>query len=171
MESAHAPASGVSFPLDFSLISFLIVDDQPFSRRLVRSILLGFGSREVYESANGTEGLELARTVQPNIIITDLVMPVSDGLRFISAVKSPEAPTSKIPVVVLSGYLTKTAALAITNSGVAELLVKPVSPKALYDHISRIVLSKNDATAPASFVQNQRRRAELLRKKSSVTLL
>ncbi len=70
------------FRMDFSLLSFLIGDDQPFSRRLVRSMLQGFGSREVYESANGIEAFELARTVLPSIIITDLVMPIFNGLRF-----------------------------------------------------------------------------------------
>ena len=142
------------------------MDDQPFSRRLVLSMLLGFGSREVYESENGVEAFELARSVMPNIIITDLVMPDLSGLKFIKMLKAPSAPTSRIPIIVLSGYLTKTAALAVNESGVDELLVKPVSPKALYEHVSRIVLRKNQENQPTAFVQNQRRRAELQKKKT-----
>ena len=159
-------AGGHSFPLDFASISFLIVDDQPFTRRLVRTMLHGFGSREVYESATGAEALELARSTMPNIIITDLIMPDLNGLRFIKMMKAPSAPTSRIPIIVLSGYLTKTATLAINKSGADELLVKPVSPKALYEHVSRIVLRKNQANPPMAFVQNQRRRAELHKKKT-----
>jgi CheY-like chemotaxis protein len=128
-------------------------------------MLHGFGSREVYESASGVEGLEMARTTMPNIIITDLIMPGFNGLRFIKMVKAPSAPTSRIPIIVLSGYLTKTATLAINESGADELVVKPVSPKALYEHVSRIVLRKNQANPPMAFVQNQRRRAELHQKK------
>jgi len=158
-------AGGASFPLDFASISFLIVDDQPFTRRLVRTMLHGFGSREVYESAGGAEGLEMARTTMPNIITTDLIMPDLNGLKFIKMLKAPSAPTSRIPIIVLSGYLTKTAALGVIESGVDELLVKPVSPKALYEHVSRIVLRKNQANPPMAFVQNQRRRAELHKKK------
>jgi CheY-like chemotaxis protein len=157
---------GHSFPLDFASISFLIVDDQPFTRRLVRTMLHGFGSREVYESASGAEALELARSTMPNIIITDLIMPDLNGLRFIKMMKAPSAPTSRIPIIVLSGYLTKTATLAINESGADELLVKPVSPKALYEHVSRIVLRKNQANPPMAFVQNQRRRDELHKKKT-----
>ena len=155
-----------SLPLDFSRTSFLVVDDQPFSRRLVLSMLLGFGSREVYESENGVEAFELARSVMPNIIITDLVMPDLSGLKFIKMLKAPSAATRLIPIIVLSGYLTKTAALGVNESGVDELLVKPVSPKALYEHISRIVLRKDQANPPTAFVQNQRRRAELHKKKA-----
>jgi two-component system, chemotaxis family, chemotaxis protein CheY len=164
-QATRSSTGGHSFPLDFASISFLIVDDQPFTRRLVRTMLHGFGSREVYESASGVEGLEMARTTMPNIIITDLIMPGFNGLRFIKMVKAPSAPTSRIPIIVLSGYLTKTATLAINESGADELVVKPVSPKALYEHVSRIVLRKNQANPPMAFVQNQRRRAELHQKK------
>jgi CheY-like chemotaxis protein len=165
-QSTRASAGGHSFPLDFASISFLIVDDQPFTRRLVRTMLHGFGSREVYESASGAEALELARGSMPNIIITDLIMPDLNGLKFIKMLKAPSAPTSGIPIIVLSGYLTKTATLAINESGADELLVKPVSPKALYEHVSRIVLCKNQANPPVAFVQNQRRRDELHKKKT-----
>jgi CheY-like chemotaxis protein len=165
-QSTRASAGGHSFPLDFASISFLIVDDQPFTRRLVRTMLHGFGSREVYESATGAEALELARSTMPNIIITDLIMPDLNGLKFIKMLKVPSASTSQIPIIVLSGYLTKTATLAINESGADELLVKPVSPKALYEHVSRIVLRKNQANPPVAFVQNQRRRDELHKKKT-----
>jgi CheY-like chemotaxis protein len=161
-----SPVSRATFQLDFSLISFLIIDDQPFSRHLIRSMLGGFGSREVYESANGAEALELARTVMPNIIITDLVMPIFNGLGLIKMVKEPQSPTHNIPIIVLSGYLTKAAALTMKNSGAEEILVKPVSPKALYEHIARIVLCNEHAGQPLAFLQNQKRRAEQKRKKA-----
>ncbi len=155
-----------SFPLDFSQISFLIVDDQPFSRRLVHSMLLGFGSREVYESTNGVEAFELARHVMPNIIITDLVMPIFDGLRFIKMVKNAQSPAHKTPIIVLSGYLTKAAALTVSNSGADELLVKPVAPKSLYDHIIRIVLQSDSSVAQLTLLHDRQRRADQPSKKA-----
>ena len=158
--------SGPAFPLDFSEISFLIVDDQPFSRRIVRSILHGLGSREVHEAANGGEAVELAHAVAPNIIITDLVMPASSGIKLIRMMKAPESLAGQIPIIVLSGYLTKTTALTITEAGADALLVKPVSPKALYTHIARIVLRADQPYAPNSFVKNRRRHTQLNQKKA-----
>jgi two-component system, chemotaxis family, chemotaxis protein CheY len=155
-----------SFPLDFSRTSFLVVDDQPFSRRLIHSMLLGFGSREVYESANGVEAFELARSVMPNIIITDLVMPIFDGLRFIRMVKEEQSPAHKTPIIVLSGYLTKTAALTVRSSGADELLVKPVSPKSLYEHIIRIVRRDDSASQQLTLLQNRKRRTDPQGKKT-----
>jgi two-component system chemotaxis response regulator CheY len=159
-QSIHPAAGGLSYPLDFALTSFLIVDDQPYTRRILRSILVGFGSREVYECANGTEALELARNATPSIIITDLMMPGCDGLRFIKDVKSPGSATANIPIIVLSGYLTKTTALAVNEAGAVELLVKPASPKALHEHIARLALRHSQANPSAAFGQNQRWRAE-----------
>jgi two-component system, chemotaxis family, chemotaxis protein CheY len=158
---------GNALPIDFALVSFLIVDDQPFSRRLVRSMLHGFGSREVYETASGTEALEIARTTIPSIIVTDLIMPDFNGLHFIKMLKAPGSRTSMIPIIVLSGYLTKTAAMAMNEGGIDELVVKPVSPKALYEHVSRVVLRTSQAKAPVAFVQNQRRRAELQKRNAT----
>jgi two-component system, chemotaxis family, chemotaxis protein CheY len=163
--STRTPVSGRSFALDLGLISFLIIDDQPFSRRLVRSMLYGFGSREVYESAGGVEAIEIMRTTLPSIVITDLIMPDFNGLKFIQMMKAPTAPTRKIPIIVLSGYLTKTTALEVNRSGAEELLVKPVSPKTLYEHVSRILLRSDQPNTRMAFVQNQRRRAEQPTKK------
>jgi DNA-binding response OmpR family regulator len=86
-------------------------------------------------------------------------------------VKALGAPTCQIPIIVLSGYLTKTAAMAVNESGADEVLVKPVSPKALYEHVSRIVLRKNQANPPMGFAQNQRRHAESHKKKTGETAL
>jgi CheY-like chemotaxis protein len=103
----------------------------------------------------------------PHIIITDLIMPISSGVKLIGMLKAPEFPARQIPIIVLSGYLTKTAALAITNSGADEVLVKPVSPKALYEHIARIVLRHDEVYAPTPFLQNQRRHTQTQPKKAN----
>ncbi len=154
MKNSRATAIGSPIQLDYSAISFLIVDDQPFSRHIIRSMLAGFGSRELYESANGSEALELAHNAMPGIIITDLMMPDSNGMKLIARLKAPESRVRQIPIIVLSGYLTRTGALSIINSGADEFLVKPVSPKALHEHIARVLLRKGKAGM--SSVQGQR---------------
>lgn len=165
------PVSRGSFPLDFSLLSFVIIDDQPFARRLVRSILLGFGSREVYESANGAEAIELTRTVLPSIVVTDLIMPTFNGLCFIRTMREPQSPANSIPIIVLSGYLTRAAALMVKESGADEVLVKPLSPKALYEHISRIVLRQYKARQSLAFLKNQNELAAQRKKSGELALV
>lgn len=103
----------------------------------------------------------------PNIIITDLVMPIFDGLRFIRMVKEEQSPAHKTPIIVLSGYLTKAAALTVRSSGADELLVKPVSPKSLYEHILRIVRRDNSASQQLTLLQNRKRRTDPPGKKTA----
>ncbi len=153
-------AGRAALALDYSQLSFLVSDDQPFTRRLVRSILLGFGSREVYESANGVEAVEIVRAAMPNIIITDLIMPAINGLRFIKMLRQPQSPAKIAPIIVLSGYLTKSAAVTVRDAGADEVLVKPVSPKTLHAHISRIVLRDDKRRQWFALLQNQPRLTE-----------
>lgn len=120
---------------------------------------------KVYESANGVEAYELARAAMPSVIITDLVMPIFDGMRFIKMVKEPQSPAHNIPIIVLSGYLTKAAALTVKDGGADELLVKPVSPKALYEHIAHIV-SRQKQASESALPENQTNDAEQKREKT-----
>ncbi len=96
--------------------------------------------------------------MQPSII-TDLIMPAFNGLRFIKLLREPQSPAKTVPIIVLSGYLTKSAATMVRDAGADEVLVKPVSPKALYQHISRIVLRDDTTRQSVAFLQNQRRLA------------
>jgi two-component system, chemotaxis family, chemotaxis protein CheY len=152
-------------PLDCSSMSFLLIDDQPYSRSIVRSMLIAFGCREIYETVNGAEALDLVRTVRPNIIITDLVMPVFSGLRFVNTLKTLSTSAHDIPIIVLSGYLTRSATLAVRKSGADEFLVKPVSPKALYQRITHIVLRSDPTLQPTGVLRTRKKRVESQRKK------
>ena len=167
MQGAPSSSTGPVLPADFARISFLVVDDQPFARRLVRSMLHSFGSREVHEAAGGAEAFELFRTTIPDVIITDLVMPDVDGVRLIKTAKGSRAPTRTIPIIVLSGYLTEAAALEVRRAGAAELLVKPVSPKALLEHVSRVVRRIDPASARTASMQTRRHSAVLGAKKTT----
>ena len=66
--------------IDFSKLRFLVVDDNPHMRRILRALLLGFGSREVHEAADGANGLEAFTKFTPDIVIVDWAMPLVDGL-------------------------------------------------------------------------------------------
>jgi DNA-binding response OmpR family regulator len=80
------------------------------------------------------------------------------------------ADQCQVPIIVLSGYLTKNAAMTVRDAGADEQLVKPVLPKALYEHISRVVLCDDKSRQSVAFVQNQKRLAER-RKSSSVAFV
>ena len=77
----------------------LVIDDEVTALQLLKRILEGEGY-EVCLAANGVEGLELFRREPCDLVITDMVMPVKDGLQTILDLRE-EAPD--LPVIAISG--------------------------------------------------------------------
>lgn len=76
-----------------------IVDDSLEVRRLIRRILQSQGEFEIFEAANGQEGLNLIRRELPDLIVLDLMMPEMDGFAVMDTLKNnPE--TANIPIIV-----------------------------------------------------------------------
>lgn len=83
--------------------SVLVVDDAPEIRRLIRDVI-NDDSRSwcvVATAADGSEGIELARELQPRLVLLDISMPVMDGLEALPHIRTA-APHALI--VILSGY-------------------------------------------------------------------
>lgn len=128
--------------IDFERLSFAVVDDNVHMRRLVRTLLYSFGSREIYEAEDGASGLEIVEMYSPDILITDWAMPIFDGLEFIQLIRNPEAcKNAYIPIIMLTGHADRRRVLQARDSGVTEFLCKPVSATALLQRIQNIVLN------------------------------
>ena len=136
--------------LDFHRLRFLVIDDNAHMRRIVRQLLHGFGSREIFEAEDGAAGLEAFGHHSPDIIITDWDMPVFDGIEFTKSVRQPGASANPfVPIIMLSGHSAKRRVLEARDSGITEFLAKPIAAKALYERILSVVLS------PRPFIQSK----------------
>ncbi len=125
---------------EFSHLRFLVVDDNAHMRRIVRTMLNAFGSRDIYEAEDGVRGLELFTHWLPDIIITDLVMPVYDGIALAKMIRQPGCNANPhIPIIMLTCHTEKSHVVAARDAGVTEFLAKPVSAKALYQRIRNII--------------------------------
>jgi len=136
--------------LDLSALRFLIVDDNAHMRRIVRTLLHGFGVREIHEAEDGASGLEAVRNTSPDILILDWVMPILDGIEFVRTIRNPGSKLNPfVPIIMLSGHAEKRRVLEARDAGVHEFLCKPISAKALHDRIAAIVLH------PRPFIQSK----------------
>ena len=81
------------------MAEILVIDDDPQIRRMLIRILTGAG-HTVHEAADGRIGIELFRQVHPALVITDIVMPNTEGIETIRVLHR-EAPN--IPIVAISG--------------------------------------------------------------------
>lgn len=103
------------------MADILIIDDDPQMRRFLIRVLEGAG-HTVHEANNGGEGLALFRRVHPLLVITDLVMPDTEGLETIRELRG-EAPTT--PIVAISGGSLPVYLRAATAFGATAALAKP----------------------------------------------
>ena len=118
----------------------LVVDDEHYMRKVVRTLLMSIGVRTIYEAANGLSGLDMIRTMQPDIVIVDWQMPELDGRGFVRMVRSPETfPLPDIPIIMLTGHSERSRVIEAMESGVHEFLLKPVSSKALADRLKAVL--------------------------------
>ncbi|HWR75568.1 MAG TPA: response regulator [Bacteroidales bacterium] len=114
----------------------LFVEDNEELRSFLKIILSD--SFHVIEAGNGSEGLEIARSQLPDIIITDLMMPVMDGLEMARRIKE-EVTTSHIPIVVLTAKTDLDTQVEALKTGVDDFITKPFSSTYLRAKIESIL--------------------------------
>jgi two-component system, chemotaxis family, chemotaxis protein CheY len=147
--------------IDFSRLRFLVVEDSAPMRRIMRTILHGFGSRDVYEAEDGASGLEAFQHYSPDIIITDWVMPVFDGIELTSAIRQPDASLNPyVPIILVTGHTQRKRVIQARDAGITEFLAKPVSAKALYQRILSVIAVPRPFIKARSFFGPDRRRTK-----------
>ena len=118
----------------------LIVDDDQYMRKVVRTMLSAIGVRTVFEAEVGASGLDALRQHNPDIVIVDWEKPTIDGSQFVRMVRSPGAwARPDVPIIMLSGHGDRWRVVEAARIGAHEYLLKPVSTKALHDRIVTIL--------------------------------
>src|SRR5665213_979056 len=126
--------------IEFHRLRFLVIDDNAHMRRMLRTLLHGFGAREVHEAEDGAAGLESFTQHLPDIVITDWAMPIFDGLELTQMIRQPGAnPNPYVAIIMLTGHSEKKRVVSARDAGVTEFLAKPISAKGLYQRIVNVV--------------------------------
>jgi signal transduction histidine kinase/ActR/RegA family two-component response regulator len=107
----------------------LVVDDNEVNRSLLEDMLVPLGF-SVDQVEHGEAALRQAEASPPDLVITDVIMPVMDGLTLIQRLRANQR-LSTIPIVVLSASATDDDRLTALQSGANAFLVKPVEQSAL----------------------------------------
>ena len=121
----------------------LIVDDERQITRVLRTSLQSSGY-EVTVANNGMEAFDLFRSINPDLIITDLAMPVMDGLELTRAVRR----LSETPIIILSVREQETMKVAALDEGADDYVTKPFSMPELLARV-RANLRKTAREEPA----------------------
>ena len=121
------------------LATVLIVDDNTDMRAYLRTLLLD--RYYVIEAADGQSGLKLAVESVPDIVVSDVMMPVMDGLTFCTRLKQHEA-TSHIPVLLLTARSSEQQHIEGLQTGADIYMTKPFSADLLLANIASLLANR-----------------------------
>lgn len=117
----------------------LLVEDHAEMLEMLRRIFGPF--YEVHTAANGAEGLEAARALQPDLVLSDIMMPVMSGFEMCKLIKSG-IETSHIPVVLLTAYHTEEHTLEGLHTGADDYIAKPFNVRILLARCNNIIVQR-----------------------------
>lgn len=121
------------------LSTILVVDDNEDIRTYLRVLLSDH--YYVIEASDGQNGLRLAKESVPDLIVSDVMMPVMDGLTFCSKIKEDEV-TSHIPVILLTARSEESQRIEGYEHGADAYLTKPFSAHLLLARISNLLQAR-----------------------------
>ncbi len=116
----------------------LLVEDAPFLRYAFGRLLRMHGF-EVREANDGREALECVLKFRPELVLTDLMMPVMDGIELIRRLHEDPA-TENLPVVAITADSTEQAEQMAREAGAVDVITKPIDLPALLDRLRELNL-------------------------------
>lgn len=126
----------------------LVADDSPVNQKvaLLQLKSLGLMARAV---SSGEEAIEQVRTGEYSLVLMDCQMPEMDGFQATKAIRKLEEGTEKhIPVIALTGSADAEGRAKCMNSGMDEVLIKPVAPNKLMEVIDRFLKGEHQEKSP-----------------------
>jgi CheY-like chemotaxis protein len=108
--------------------SVLIVDDDPFIRKLVATTLEDVAGFQLHEAANGVEAVALGAEVHPELVFLDIDMPRMDGIEACRQLRAQDTGASKATIVMLTAAGAEENETQARSAGADLFLTKPFSP-------------------------------------------
>jgi CheY-like chemotaxis protein len=121
-----------------SEITILAVDDSALILEMLKDYLSEGGRYKVVAATNGEEGMRVLEQIKPDVIISDIIMPVMDGWKFCESIrKNPD--TTSIPFLFLTGEKDVPKRIRGLKLGADDYLTKPFSRDELVSRVSRML--------------------------------
>ena len=126
--------------IDFSKVSFLIVDENPLSAKLIQDILSMLGATAVRTATSVERARKLLRRDPMDVIITEYHLSPENGLALIDWVRNdPESSDRMIPIIMLTANSEEDYVIRARDMGVSEFLAKPFNVEGLYRRLVAVI--------------------------------
>lgn len=121
--------------IDCSNISIMIVDDIPINTKLLGKLLEPAGFKSTLQYNNSQLALDSVKSVNPDIILLDVMMPGVDGFSFLSAIREDHS-MGHIKIIMVSAVSESEEIQKAGSIGANDYLTKPINAKRLYSCIA-----------------------------------
>lgn len=120
---------------------FLVVDDDRFSRSLIKTTLMQLGGYKISEQPSGVQALETLRTEDISVVLLDHEMPGLTGLELARLIRKGEegVKNKNVPIIIITGNTEARTVKEAQISGISEYLLKPISPLALEKRLAKVL--------------------------------
>ena len=147
--------------INFAGLRVLVADQNMFERRVVSQICRSLEVRNLIDVADGTEALNLMRVQRFDLVFCDVSLRGMSGLDLARQVRSDAAILDRqVPIILLTSQTQYAKIVAARDSGVTEIVAKPISPKLLQDRIVYVFQQPRPFVEAASYVGPSRRRRD-----------
>lgn len=130
------------------ITDLLIVDDDPFIRKLVTTTLRNVGAFRLHEATDGAEAVELAQVLRLGLVLLDVDMPRLDGIETCRQLR--QSCGSGTTIVMLTGSAHEGIKERAMSAGADRFLTKPFSPIELMELVAGIDGEPDDDPLPAA---------------------
>lgn len=125
---------------DLAGLRALVVDDNRHFLAIMRTMLRAFGVRQIFDCVDAVQAFEALKSSEIDFALVDLKLDSIDGLEFTNLVRSAsDSQNPRMPIIMVTAYSERSNVERAIASGIDEFLVKPVSPKMLYERICSVI--------------------------------
>ena len=119
-------------------LKFLIVDDFPTMRHIVRGLLKEMGCNNADEAEDGAVALNMLESAKYDFVVSDINMPNMNGFELLEAIKAEDS-LEHLPVLMVTAEARKEDIVLAAQSGAASYIVKPFTKATLEEKVQKIM--------------------------------
>ncbi len=136
----------------------LIVDPNPAAARLLSDLLKGFGSRDVAVESDEARVIDLAREMEPGLILTERAGPRLDGEALARRIRRSSLSCRRVPIIMVTAEATASSIKGARDAGVHEFLRKPFTSGDLFRRVENLATKPRDWVEAVGYIGPDRRR-------------
>jgi len=136
-------------------LKVLVVDDQPLMHAMLRNILQKIGFKKIFLAADGNEALNILKTENIGLVLTDLNMPNVTGYELLQKIRQSQSSSSSVlssyqkdlPVIVISCEDEQEKVIKAIQAGADNFIIKPFTVQMVREKIIRTLVKKREILA------------------------